>query len=478
MGGTDPAEFLGRPVLDFVHPDYRDLVLARMGRVVSNGVDLAPMRERFIGLDGRVVDVEVVASTIELDGQPASLVSFRDVSERVREEERQRTIEARLREAQKLESLSLLAGGVAHDFNNLLMGILGNVELLGLEVDLPEPARERLRTIERIGRRAAELAGQMLAYSGRTHQELHHADLSRVVGELDELLRASTRHKAELELVLEPDLPLVHADAVQLRQVVLNLVNNAAEAIDHDQGRIVLRTGLAHLDGADLQRFEFGDRLSPGPYVFLEVADNGAGIGPENLRRVFEPFFSTRMDGRGLGLAAVLGIVRGHRGGVAVDSTPGEGTTFRVILPVSDAEEASDPVRPVPPPDVVQPVVPATILLVEDEHAVREVGATLLRRAGYEVLEAASGREALALHQEYGDEIALVVLDRAMPGIDGTETLRRLRERGFDGPIVVCSGFDKGDFDDIDGAPAAFLPKPYTGSELLRVVWNVLDERR
>ena len=270
----------------------------------------------------------------------------------------------------------------------------------------------------------------------------------------------------------------MHADAVQIRQVVLNLVNNAAEAIDHEHGRIVLRTGLAHLDEADLQRFEFGDRLAPGAYAFVEVADNGAGISPDNRRRIFEPFFSTRMDGRGLGLAAVLGIIRGHRGGVAVDSTPGEGTTFRVILPVSDAEEASDPVQPVPPPDVVHPVAPATILLVEDEHAVREVGATLMRRAGYAVLEASTGREALALHREYGDEIALVVLDRAMPGLDGTETLRRLREQGYAGPVVVCSGFDKGDFDDIDAAPDAFLPKPYTGAELLRVVWAVLDERR
>ena len=400
------------------------------------------------------------------DGKPAGLCGIStDITDQKRAEEERRKLETQMRHTQKLESLGVLAGGIAHDFNNLLMGVLGNADLALSALPANSPARENLTDIERASRRAAELCRQMLAYSGRGRFVVEPLSLSATVREMVQMLEVSISKKAALRYHLAEDTPAVDADATQVRQIVMNLITNASDAIGDGSGVISISTGTRHCDRAALSESYLDDRLAEGLYAYLEVADNGCGMDRDTLARIFDPFFTTKFTGRGLGLAAVLGIVRGHRGAIKVESEPGRGTAFTVLFPAS-----AQHVRQASRPGAAAPgwAGQGTVLLVDDDESVLSVGRQMIQRCGFNVLIAADGREALRIFQEYADEIVCVVLDLTMPVMGGEEAFRGLRQLSPRVPVIMSSGFDELEVRDrLSGAGlAGFIQKPYDSAEL------------
>jgi PAS domain S-box-containing protein len=391
---------------------------------------------------------------LNADGVVAGIVGIaEDITER-------RRTEQAIQQAQKLESLGVLAGGIAHDFNNLLVAILGNASLAMLDLPGDSSALGPLAQIETAGERAAELCRQMLAYSGKGSFEIASVHLNALIQEMTQLLRVSLARPILLTYNFDPALPALEVDPTQIRQVVMNLVMNAAEAIGERPGAITLTTAVVHCDREDLAGYIQGEQLSEGRYVRLEVVDTGEGIAPEMLGRIFDPFFTTKFAGRGLGLAAVLGIVRGHGGAMQVVSAPEEGSTFRMLLPVREVAAAS------PPRAVTGPHWrgEGTVLVVDDEEDVRDVLDRMLVSLGFQVLSAADGKEGLARLEEHAADIRLVVLDMTMPRLDGEQTLRVLRERHAGLPVVVVSGFAERDVKERFAAlgVSSVLQKPFT----------------
>ena len=382
-----------------------------------------------------------------------------DRERRAAEAERLR-LEAQVQYAQKLESLGVLAGGIAHDFNNLLMVILGNIDLALFELPPGTPPHDCLSDAKAAGHRASELTRQMLAYSGRGTFVVERIDFSRLVDEMTPLLRISISKKAALRFDLAPDLPPIEADATQMRQVILNLVVNASEAIGDRNGTIRVSTGVVECDEAFLAAAVVNDAARPGPYVFLEVTDSGEGMDQETQARIFDPFFTTKLSGRGLGLAAVMGIVRGHKGAITLGSDPGAGTTFSVLFPPA-AQAAAAAAIPRPTAQSVRGT--GTILLVDDEAAVRTTAKAMLERLGYRVLLAEDGRQAITAFQAHQPEISGVLLDLTMPSMDGEETFRELRRIDARARVIISSGYGEHDIAQrFTGLGlAGFIQKPY-----------------
>lgn len=400
---------------------------------------------------------------------------FRDLEQRTAERDAA-LLEQRLQETQKLESLGLLAGGVAHDFNNLLVGILGNASLVFDELADRPDARARVGQLVRASRRAADLTKQLLAYSGKGRFVIETIDSSSLVRELSDLIRTSLPPRAALQLHLPERGPSVHGDATQLRQVVLNLITNASDALGPDGGTIRVSTRSVTHDAESLQRSYGSAGLAPGRYVHIEVADTGVGMDRETQAQMFEPFFTTKESGHGLGLAATLGIVRGHGGIVKVYSESGEGTTVQVLLPESPDEvpEGDDSRTPA---YAVEPEAPLRrVLVVDDEEIVRSLARAVLERSGHTVVEAVDGEDAVTKFRDAPDDIALVLLDMTMPRMTGVECLRELRAIRPDLPVLLSSGYNEQDaIAQVAGRGlAGFLQKPYTAAELVTKVEEAL----
>lgn len=393
-----------------------------------------------------------------------------DITELREAESGRRAIERKLLENQKLESLVILAGGVAHDFNNLLTGILGHANLLRALLPEADAAQNSVAQIEIASHRAAALCRQMLAYSGRGRLAVRPIDPGQIAREAAEFLQLSVARQARIHYQLAPGLPTVTADPDQIRQLAMNLLINAAEALPEGRGDITLATRSLHADAALFARCVLAPELPAGTYVCLEIADRGCGMPPDLLARVFDPFFTTKFTGRGLGLAAVLGIVRGHLGALEVRSRPGEGSSFRIYLPASSSPGPAAPSLPAPtagssPP----PARRLRLLLADDEDSVREAIRPLLSARGHHVAAYADGEEALRRFLAAPRDFDLVILDLTMPGQGGAEILRHLRLARPDTPVLLISGYhaEKG-VDELLRAPAtAFLPKPFTLEELI-----------
>ena len=399
--------------------------------------------------------------------------------ERLRGEEASLNLERQLQHAQKLESLGVLAGGIAHDFNNLLMAILGNADLALLETTAAHPARPYVEDIIKASLRAAGLCQQMLAYSGRGHFRIDTLDLNELVREMTHILEVSITKKAVLRYDLSPELPPVRGDATQLRQVVMNLITNASDALGDGSGVISLVTGTRHFRGGERFGALPGEKLAPGRYVCLEVADTGCGMDAATQARLFDPFFSTKFTGRGLGMSAVLGIIRGHHGGIRVRSEPGRGTAVTVLLPpAEDAEPAAAAAESEPPARAEPWRGQGTVLLVDDEEAVRILAERMLRRLGFAVITAADGASAIELFRASGREITAVVLDLTMPAMDGGETLRALRAADPGVRVLLASGYDEVDVSRRfgDDGPDAFIQKPYRLAILRAKLRHILKE--
>ncbi|MGE3075334.1 MAG: PAS domain S-box protein [Dehalococcoidia bacterium] len=394
------------------------------------------------------------------------MITSRNISER------KRSTEALL-QAQKLESLAVLAGGIAHDFNNLLVGILGNAGIALSELPATSPARPTVEAIELAGQRAAELARQMLAYSGKGKFLIQEVDLNSLVQEMTHLLRVSIGKSVELRLHLAQQLPAVKIDATQIRQVAMNLVVNASDAIGEREGVISISTSVVDATAEVLANTYLAPELPAGRYISLEVQDTGGGMEPETLARIFDPFFTTKFTGRGLGLAAVLGIVRGHHGAIHVDSEPGVGTIFKLLLPATSGEAAQQ--TPVPKP--AQWKGEGTVMVVDDEPTVRAVTARALKVFGFNVIEAVDGVEGLELFREHHDEIACVLLDMTMPRMNGEETFMAIKELDPAAHIILMSGYTQQDATDrFSGRGlSGFIQKPYELSSLKAALQRAME---
>jgi PAS domain S-box-containing protein len=388
-----------------------------------------------------------------------------DITARKHAELEKIAIERRLLESQKLESLGLLAGGIAHDFNNLLTGILGNASLARFTQKLAPAVEDYLTKIESGANRAAELCQQMLAYSGRGRFVIEPVNLDRLVESTLPLLRPSLPERADLQLKLSRENASVMGDATQLRQILMNLILNAADALGATGGRIDIVTGIRWLGSEFFAAARTGEDLSPGNYVVLEVRDTGCGMSPETLAKIFDPFFTTKFTGRGLGLAAVLGIVRGHHGALHVQSEVAVGTTFTLALPPCNQTTPA-----------AAPEAPASsgwrhhgsVLVIDDEPPVRNVAAELVRTFGMEPVTAADGTEGLIHFEKAGGKFDVVFLDLTMPGLSGPETLEKLRMINSNVRVLLVSGFS--DLDRIahlaSGGPLVFMQKPFTRADL------------
>ena len=416
------------------------------------------------------------------EGRPREMIgTIQDITERRASEDEKLELERRLLHAQKLESLGVLAGGIAHDFNNLLMSILGNLELAARHLRPQEGAAEFVRRATQAAERSADLTRQILAYSGRGATVSREIDLSRLVEENVHLLRAMIGKNVALELALDPDLPATRGDPAQLQQVVMNLITNGSEAIGARPGTIRLATGVVECDAAELARSRSAEIPPAGRFVLLEVEDDGCGMDPATQERFFDPFFSTKAMGRGLGTAAILGIVSGHGGAILVDSAVARGTRIRVMLPASGERPGRTTESPLAP--AAGSAAPAsgprpgrTVLLADDEPAVLAVAGEMLRIGGFEVLTAGDGAAAVELYRREHHRIDCVVLDLSMPRLDGLGALREISRLEPAVCAVLASGYAKDDALRRFGAEPlrGFLQKPFTLDELLAAVEKAL----
>ncbi len=436
ISGYSLAEVRDAGLHTLVHPSDWPAVAAELRRARDG--EPTSFRARIVTKSGEVRWLDTrLARVGSAAGDGLRLVgSSQDVTEAVEAFARGHRLEAHLNEARRLESLALLAGGIAHDFNNALSVVLGNVSLALAELPPESPLRPRLARVRSAARHAVSLTEQMLTYSGDAAATLKPLDLTQLLEEARELLEASVGEHCALHCELAPQLPPVRGDATQLRQVLVNLVANASEA---GADRVWLRSGRLRARPEDLEGCFGSAHPEPGDYAFFEVADAGPGMDEATRERVFEPFFSTRSDGRGLGLAAVLGIVRGHGGAIRLESAPGRGSSFRVLLPLAGEERAGPGPQPAPP----RAEAPGRVLVIDDDEPVREIAQAFLARSGFASLGAGGGREGLELLRSRGGEIEAVLLDLSMPDLDGCETLREIRRLRPGLPVIVVTGYEE-----------------------------------
>jgi two-component system cell cycle sensor histidine kinase/response regulator CckA len=423
--------------------------LRKGGDSIHVALTISPIRSR----DGGLVGASHVA---------------RDITER-------RAFEQQMRQAQRLESLGVLAGGIAHDFNNLLTGIIGNASLAVETLADAHAARRFLGELTLSAERAADLTRQLLAYSGRGQFVVGPVNVSEVVAEISTLVKASIPKTVEVRLELERRIPAIEADRSQIQQLAMNLVINGAEAVGEDRpGKVLVKTGAERLDG-DLLRAAFpAAQIEAGDYVFIEVEDDGCGMDEQTRAKIFDPFFTTKFTGRGLGLAAAMGIVKAHNGAIRVASVAGKGTAFKVIFPVRRQEVVEENV---PAKADSKGAVKGVVLMVDDEETVRKVAKAALEIRGYRVILACDGREAVEMFREMSDSISLVILDLTMPVMGGEEALRHVRDIRPDATVVLSSGYMEADAMrrfSADGL-AGFIQKPYTSARLREKVDEVLQ---
>jgi two-component system, cell cycle sensor histidine kinase and response regulator CckA len=475
--GLSVEEIMGKTAFDLVpDPERAEAIHRDDLAILRHQTERIEREERYFdGFGNECWTYTVKVPLKDTSGKVRRLIGIStDITERKRAEEERRKLEARVLHVQKLESLGIMAGGIAHDFNNILMAILGNADLALLGLSPVSPARDNLIAITKASQRAAELCKQMLAYSGRGRFVIEPLDITEVVQEMTHMLEVSTCKKAVLKYNFADNLPAIEADATQVRQVIMNLITNASEAIGDRSGIISVSTGAMECDRAYLSESHLDEQLPEGIYTYIEVSDTGSGMDSETCSRIFDPFFTTKFTGRGLGLAAVLGIVRGHKGAIKVYSEPGRGTTFKALFPASKQPMRVSHQEPVGGEDWR---FKGTVLIVDDEESVRAVGKQMLEHMGLAVLTAEDGREALKVFGQHPDEIACVILDLTMPHMDGEETFRELRRirRGL--CVLMSSGYNEQEVTQRFAGQglAGFIQKPYKYEDLAAKLRELLD---
>jgi PAS domain S-box-containing protein len=384
-------------------------------------------------------------------------------------------LQRQVEHGQRLESLGVLAGGIAHDFNNILTAILGNAALAELKIDQPQETAKYLHSIVKSSERAASLCKQMLAYSGKGKFIVKPLNLSNMVEDITKLLKVSIARNVTIDIKLAEQLPAVDIDESQIQQVIMNLVINASDAIGDSDGTITIETGVMHTDHSSWRTSFMQDDMPQGHYVFLEVTDDGCGMDEKVLLHIFDPFFTTKFTGRGLGLSAVLGIIRGHQGTLKVDSKPGFGTSFRMLLPISQQAVMIDELST--DGDEKAWHSNGTILIIDDEDAILEIASIMIEEIGLKAMTAKDGIKGVETYRKYQSEIIAVLLDMTMPKMDGQECFRQLYEINNEVIVILSSGYNEQDAisNFTHKGLAGFIQKPYRIEALEQVIRAAID---
>jgi PAS domain S-box-containing protein len=474
--GFSREQLRGMP-LTRINIAERDLLQETGAEVARTGHGCFAFTHRLA--DGQERRVEVHCSVITHQGRSILFSIVHDVTRRLRLEAEHARLERRVLQSQRLESLGLLASTIGHDFNNLLTGIMGNVGVARRQLPPDSPAGPSLDTVEHAAHRAGELAAQLLDFAGNGRRRTERIDLSDLVLDVLRIAQASLAGKGDVRVDVAAGLPPVEIDAMQVRRLVMNLVTNAADALDGRGGEIRVATGLVDADADVLASQTIAGGALPGPYAFIEVADTGKGMDQRTLDRIFEPAFTTKATGRGLGLATAPGIIKTHRGALKVESAPGRGTTFRLLLPVNPLPAAAIEAKPAATAstDVQPPVATGTVLVVDDEEIVRSFAVATLRSMGHKALEAHDSYTALAHLCKSGERIDAILLDASIHGIPGRDLLRAIRDMGVDAPVILSSGYTRehamGELGPVEHV--SFLHKPYTHQALADAIDRALQ---
>lgn len=432
------------------------------------------LEKRYIHKSGTIVWADVSTTMLyDEQGAPLHLItSILDITQSKRAEEAKLQLEKQFLHAQKLESLGVLAGGIAHDFNNILTVIICNCSLLQQR---PLMALEILPEIEIAAQRAADLCRQMLIYAGKAQPVPTKIDMKTLVGEMVSMLKAIIKENVVIAPDYSSDIPAIIADASQIRQVIMNLIINASEAIGEKQGEIFVSLVNRFIQPEQAETDHLGKIIPTGQYICIQITDSGCGMDEETRLRIFEPFYTTKFTGRGLGMSAVLGIITAHKGALQFTSQPGQGSTFKVYLPVLSSDTVGDNILPYVPLTPWQGS--GTVLLVEDEPQIRMVAKNLIKALGFSVIEAANGQEALELYQKNAKYISVVLTDVGMPVMGGYTLIRELKLANPELSIIISSGFGNLDVSSriVAGEIAGFLNKPYSFDQLREVLKKVVE---
>lgn len=473
-----PPEVVGKIQLtEFMIPEDAEKAFSALTRMVQDGTSLKNSRYTLLTTDKRRIPVEANAVLLERHTDaPTVLGLARDISARLEQEKERARLQEHIQKLQKVESLRVLAGGIAHDFNNLLAVVIGNAALARSTAKPESRVQTYLSRIQNAAHRAGELTDQMLAFAGKGQLTAEPVHLDRIVDETIHLMSVSLPHTVDVNISHQKNAQnaVVKADPSQIRRIILNLITNATEAMQDAQGTLTIHTGLRQMTKKQLSETCFDNGLQAGLYVYLQVEDTGCGMEPETAAKLFEPFFTTKFTGRGLGMAAVLGMVEGHKGAVDVETEKNCGTRITVYLPAKKKKK-TDPPHPgiIPEP---QKGLEATVLLVDDQQSVLEVAQEMLESAGFEVLAARNGVEALGMFDQHRGRISAVVLDLLMPKLDGAHTFKKLLDRKQTLPIVVSSGYTEQEAVkrfSLDGL-AAYIKKPFSPENLVETIRRVL----
>lgn len=468
LKASGPGELLGKSIYQFVHPESRASVEQRTQEILQKGTTVPLKEQRYVALDGSILEVETSATAVPFGGQRAVLAVYRDIGQRKQNERERKELEERFLQAQKMEAIGILAGGIAHDFNNLLMSIQGNVSLMLLETPDGHSNKERLEAIQDAVKSAAELTRQLLGFARGGRYEMRPMDMNRLLEETSNMF-GRTRKNITIHKRFQPGIWPVEADRSQMEQVLMNIFVNAADAMP-EGGELFLDTQNVFLDEEYVKPFSG----QPGPYVRVSITDTGKGMDEEVRKHIFEPFFTTKAMGRGtgLGLATVYGIVKGHKGLITVYSSPGQGTTFHIYLPASKKEPSRELRLP---PGVVKGQ--GTILLIDDEEMILKVASQLLEALGYKVLAAKGGQEGLRIYKELMGQVDLVILDMIMPDMGGGEVFDRLKEMNPGVKVLLSSGYAvNGQAKEIlDRGCKGFIQKPFSLAELSQKLMAALS---
>ena len=468
MIGYSAEELLQMTVFD-VKSDNQDTTSFARTKSTKEGLPVQVYLKR---KDGSEFFSEVLGKVVDLGDETVIVGIIRDITDYLNRDDEAILLERQMQHTQKLESLGVLAGGIAHDFNNLLMVILGNADLAINSISPMSAARSNLLEIEKASRRAADLSKQMLAYSGKGQFVVEPIFLGELVKDMAHLLEVSTSKKVMLSYDLDDNLPTFEGDITQIRQVIMNLITNASESIGEDVGVVNLSTGIMYCDRNYLDSTETVKNgltdvpLEVGDYIFIEVTDNGSGMEQNTLTKVFDPFFTTKFTGRGLGMSAVQGIVRGHSGAIKVDTAVGKGTTFKILFHTTkqshesikgdlnnDSSEVED-----------KQIFSGTVLVVDDEEMVSEVAKQMLEYLGFDVITATNGVEALELLKEHDGKLVCVLLDLMMPKMDGEQTFLEMKRLNLITPAILCSGYNETDAVEllIEKGLSGYIQKPFS----------------
>ena len=476
LGAESFSDIEAIPIVHFVHPNYRMMALERIEEMKKTQQPVPMVEEVFVRLNGESFPAEVSAAPIVFGGQEAFMITIRDISELKKYEKEQKNMEHQLEHVQRLESLGVLAGGIAHDFNNLLTAIAGNAELLRSEIQHVKSAEQYMNHIDDSCNHAADLCKQMLAYAGKGQYVIDVVELNGLVKSMSRLMRASVSSCIRLGVELDETLPMMEGDVSQVKQVILNFIVNSADAIGDENGQIKISTFHRVLNRKKLNVLYNGTNMDEGDYVVLEVKDSGCGISKSLQKKIFDPFVTTKNTGSGLGLSAVLGIVKAHHGGLEVHSEEGKGTVFRVFFPISGFTKTTSIV--IETGEVERWHGSGLILIVDDDVTVRDVVASFAKKLNFEVLFAEDGREGVDMFHQFHYKLKAVVMDMTMPRLGGLDAMREMREIDAHIPIVLMSGYAESEALSVDSGEQAdgFVQKPFRFKDVKKALYQVLNK--